>query len=176
MQRIKTTKATKFAAIGLALVLSFALTACGSGQAKDNLPSNGKGQVKNIDPGADNNQDVTEESTGEIDGSGSVESQALAKDLCGRVGENVIEYSKISAENQGSEVFVDRIIAFKLIEDNRKTVKTPTGDTRNTVIKCHVTAHLSNGYSAEMDIYELLASDGETRVRWDNITNTVRDK
>jgi hypothetical protein len=134
------------------------------------------GQQKLIDPGADNNRGVEESDVGKINGGGTVVSQALAKDLCNRVGDNVIEYSRINAENQGSDVYVDRLISYKLIEDNRDTVQTPTGDQRNTVIKCHVVAHLANGYRADMDIFELLASDGQSHVRWDNVENYVQDK
>jgi hypothetical protein len=164
------------AAIAVLVSFALAVTGCTTTNAIDNLPKSGMGQQKLIDPGADNNRSVVDTATGEIHGGGGTVDQALARDLCKRVGDNVIEYSKISADNQGSDVWIDRLIDYKLLEDNRDTVQTPTGEDRSTVIKCHVVAHLSNGYRADMDIYELLASDGQSHVRWDNITNYVQDK
>jgi hypothetical protein len=169
-------RAKNLGAAAVLTAIALAVSGCTTTNAIDNLPKSGMGQQKLIDPGADNNRDVTDTADGEINGGGGSVDQALARDLCNRVGDNVIEYSKISADNQGSDVWIDRLIDYKLLEDNRATVQTPTGEDRNTVIKCHVVAHLSNGYRADMDIYELLASDGESHVRWDNITNYVQDK
>ena len=98
---------------------------------------------------------------------------AQSKSICGPVGDNVIQATQMASENTG-EAYVDSFLSFTLLEDNSATVQVPQNGDRVIVIKCATVAHLSSGFKGGLDIYELLDSDGNYRVRYDNfkqITN-----
>jgi hypothetical protein len=161
----------------LAISLCFAalLTSC-SAASQDNLPKPKDKIPIVINPGSDTYEETTDEMVSIDKEAISIESpspreenqnSSLAKDLCTRVGENAIEFSKIASQDSGSP-YIARLLEFELVEDNRRTAKKPSGDTVIVVIECRVQIEISTGDRGSVTIYELLDSKGQTRVRWDD--------
>lgn len=164
-------RASLFAAVLLASLL---FSGCSEAK-RDALPVP-KGTVPMvIDPGSDTYENTSDEMAEIKDEPTPSTSQSsapkpaasVAKDLCTRVGENAIEFSKIAAEESGS-AFIARLLDFELVADNRDTVTLPAVDEVAVVIECRVEIELSTGDRGSVTIYELLDSDGQTRVRWDD--------
>jgi hypothetical protein len=104
----------------------------------------------------DNTESASEQSDSQLD-----------KDLCDRVGNRAIEYSKIAADETGA-VYIARLLEGEIVSDNRETVGYPEPGTARIRIECFMTVALSNGDRGTVTIYELLDGDGNLRVRWDN--------
>ncbi len=166
----------------LALFLSTALFQGCTPAAQDALPRPQGTVPMVIDPGSHTYTDSTDEmaeitdspspsasqSSGDGAGSGSGSGNAnLAKDLCMRVGDMAIEYSKISAEDTDAP-YIAKVLEFDLISDNRSSVVAPDEGEVSVVIECRVLVELSTGDKGSVTIYELLDSDGMSRVRWDD--------
>lgn len=156
------------------LVATLVLTGC-SAAKRDALPLP-KGSVPMvIDPGSDSYEDTSEEMAEIKKEPKPTPSQAekeptnlsLEKDLCTRVGDNVIEFSKVAA-GDSSSAYISRILDFDLITDNRETVSIPVEEEVAVVIECRVQVELSTGDVGSVSIYELIDNAGETRVRWDS--------
>lgn len=165
-------RATLLAAV---LLTSLAFSGCAEVK-RDALPLP-KGSVPMvIDPGSDTYEnagddiiEITDKPSPEAstDTGGSKTNSSYEKDLCTRVGDNAIEFSKVAAEESG-EAYIARLVDFDLIADNRATAAVPPVGEVSVVIECRVQIELSTGDRGSLTIYELLDSDGQTRIRWDD--------
>lgn len=159
----------------LALVLATGLTqGCATDTNLDNLPRPRGTVPVEINPGADTYTEVTAEMVsssnliGEESGeANSNEDASFAKELCDRVGKKAIEYSAIAAAESGGES-IARVLEAELLEDNRKTAVTPAEGELSVLISCRVTVELTNGDKGEVTLYELLDSEEQVRVRWED--------
>lgn len=159
----------------LAVVLATLLVqGCDTAANLDNLPRPRGTVPVEINPGADTYTEVSAEmvSSSELIGEESGEAlnsedAAFAKELCDRVGKKAIEYSAIAAAESGGES-IARVLEAKLLEDNRKTAITPVEGELSILISCRAVVELSNGDKGEVTLYELLDSEQQVRVRWED--------
>lgn len=173
MQRIK--MKTIFVRRILTVAITCCLTTSCSSYPADNLPKP-KGTIPMvIDPGTELFTDTSDKmlpikpvpSSKDVKNSTQAKQETLTKDLCDRVGKSAIQYSKLAAEESGAP-YIARILTAKLTADNRESVTSPALGEVAVQIECFVTVALSTGDRGTVTIYELLDSDGKTRVRWDN--------
>jgi len=141
---------------------------------QDRLPTPRGSVPVEINPGEDTYTDATEDmiATEYLGGSEEEDSVAssddqLEKDLCDRVGEKAIEYSKIAAEDS-TDAWIKRVLEADLIVDNREWIETPTTGELNIMIECFATIELSIGDVGTVTLFELLDSDENLRVRWED--------
>lgn len=163
----------------VAIALSVALLLVGCAEVRNDVLPVPKEKIPIvIDPGSDTYEDTTDEMVAISAEPSPRNSEAksknsknpvLAKDLCTRVGENAIQFSKISSQDSGAP-YIARLLDFELIADNRETAKLPAGKELSVVIECRVQIELSTGDRGSVTIYELLDSQGQSRVRWDEYT------
>ncbi len=161
----------------VSVVLLTVLTFAGCSEVKRDALPVPKGSVPMvIDPGSDSYKNTGEDMAEIKDKpkpSASSTSKPetfdpfLEKDLCTRVGDNVIEFSKISAQDSDS-AYISRILDFELTADNRDTYSIPDEGEVSVVIECRVQIELSTGDIGSVSIYELVDGEGLTRVRWDD--------
>lgn len=175
MQKIKMFQLNKTKVL-LVAGLSLILAGCSSAPV-DQLPRPSGTAPVVIDPGSDLYSDASN-AMADLDTSESVDyaespsdqsDPQLDKDLCDRVGDRAIEYSRIAAEETGA-VYIARLLEGKIVADNRETVGDPEPGTARIRVECFMTVTLSNGERGTVTIYELLDGDRNLRVRWDNYT------
>lgn len=158
------------ASVLLAVVLF--LQGCSS-PPQDRLPTPRGSVPVEINPGEDTYTNATAEmiTSSELanpDQSGvNSEDEDLAKDLCDRVGTKAIEYSIIAAEESGG-AYIARVLEAELVQDNRDSAQRPEEGGLEIRIECRATVELSTGDKGSVTLYELLDSNNQVRVRWEN--------
>jgi hypothetical protein len=158
-------------AVALATLL---LQGCATDTSFDNLPRPRGTVPVEINPGADTYTEIGADMVsssnliGEEAGNASnSEDATFAKELCDRVGKRAIEYSAIAAAESGGES-IARLLEAELLEDNRKTAVIPAEGELSILISCRVKVELTNGDTGEVTLYELLDSEEQVRVRWED--------
>ena len=96
------------------------------------------------------------------------QSPSLGDDnICEVVGQDMIEYSKLSEES--GKLSITRLIDYELLVDLREDPPTPPADGVVIVISCDAYVEWSNGGKSALTMYFLLDSDGNYRIKWDDI-------
>ena len=91
---------------------------------------------------------------------------------CRYVGELAKEYSLISEEQDGS-ASIETILDTELLDNWSATAVVPEGEDKTPVLKCWARVRWSVGLESDVDLWLLIDSDSNVRVRWDNIANVV---
>lgn len=89
---------------------------------------------------------------------------------CVGAGELAMEYSLL-AEQQGTSAAITDVLDTRLEEDWSQSVTVPVGDERAPVLRCWARVRWSIGWDSDVDLWLLLDSERNIRVRWDNIQN-----
>ena len=90
--------------------------------------------------------------------------------LCIVTGDLAIEYSTLQAE-QNQTASIVRIIDSKLLQDFFNKYVKPAPGEKSTALLCWARVEWSTGHESDVDLYLLIDSDDNLRVRWDNIKN-----
>lgn len=90
--------------------------------------------------------------------------------LCIVTSDLTIEYSALQAEQSQSASIV-RIIDAKLLQDFFGQYVKPAPGGKSTALLCWARVEWSTGHESDVDLYLLIDSDDNLRVRWDNIKN-----
>lgn len=106
---------------------------------------------------------------GESDFINSLRAQS-ANSLCIETGDLAIEYSRFSAEQSGN-ASIERIIDTFVIDDLVEEFTPPTGEEKVAILICWARVEWSTGHESDVDLYLIIDSQEQLRVRWDNITN-----
>lgn len=146
-------------------------------QALDSLPQDiGSNTGTDVYEGATPEGETTTTPSPSTDGSKAPEStddlfaDQKANINCVGAGELAMEYS-ILAEEEGTSAAITEILDTRLEEDWTQTVTIPKGEERAPVLKCWARVRWSIGWDSDVDLWLLLDSDENIRVRWDNIQN-----
>jgi hypothetical protein len=91
---------------------------------------------------------------------------------CLQTGELAMEYSALAA-TEGESAAITEVLDSRLEEDWTATVTVPAAGERVPVIKCWARVRWSIGWDSDVDLWLLLDSDRNLRVRWDNIREAV---
>jgi len=91
---------------------------------------------------------------------------------CIQTGELAIEYSAISAKQSGTASITD-ILDSRLTEDWTTTAQIPAAGEKVPLLKCAARVRWSIDFESDVNLWLLLDSDRNLRVRWDNITNAI---
>lgn len=87
---------------------------------------------------------------------------------CLSVGQLVVEYSAVSSAQDGS-ASIDTILDTRLLDDWSATATVPPPGEKTPVVRCWARVRWSVGAESDVDLWLLVDSNGNARVRWDNI-------
>jgi len=93
---------------------------------------------------------------------------------CLYVGDLAIEYSKLSEQQDGS-ASITQILDTRVLDDWSQTASIPPEGEKEPVIRCWARVRWSIGAESDVDLWLLIDSNGDARVRWDNIQNVVEE-
>jgi hypothetical protein len=93
---------------------------------------------------------------------------------CDYAAQLAVEYSVINTQTNGS-ASIALVIDTYIIQDWRGSLRAPQPRAKVPVIKCWARVRWSIGAESDVDIWLLLDSEGDYRVRWDNIDNVVEE-
>ena len=92
---------------------------------------------------------------------------------CDQAALTAVEYSAVNAQIDGS-ASIDAVIDTRLLQDWTGSERVPAAGEKVPLIKCWARVRWSVGAISDVDIWLLMDSDGNMRVRWDNIANIVQ--
>lgn len=118
-------------------------------------------------PSTDNATDEQARASGTVGALLQAQGQAIN---CGYLGELAVEYSELGAQQDGS-ASIEMILDTRILDDWSGTAVVPTGEEKIPVIRCWARVRWSIGVESDVDLWLLVDSDANVRVRWDNITN-----
>lgn len=95
--------------------------------------------------------------------------QATESD-CVFVGNLAMEYSDLSKQQDGS-ASITNVLDTRLLGDWSKTVSLPGEGEKAPVLRCWARVRWSIGVESDVDLWLLIDSNKDARVRWDNIQN-----
>lgn len=92
---------------------------------------------------------------------------------CEGVAEVAMEYSAFAAKETGQASIV-KVFSTELTGDWTEGLALPPEGEKSPVIRCEARVRWSADYDSDVDLWFLVDSNGDLRIRWDNVRNIKR--